>query len=422
MAGSVYYSTGTASVVQGERIVTGFGTGWLTEDGGLSPIKAGDKFGLHVGRPILIESVDSNTQITLADAWPGPSQQQASYKVELTSPQIIAIDAMRRLFASLSSGNLTSLAELQLDDEQIPIALGPGVFGTIAKDDLVQAVKFDAEVAALADRAAYNGEAKGFRVLVANAGNNRSAFYTKRSATAADWSAPFYVSGAQGVPGPLTELTFGAVTTLAAGQPASVNVVQVDADTVRLDLSLPKGKDGTGAGDVVGPAGGVTSSQVAGFDGNGGKALKGLSAADVLAVVKAAGAYAKDNILGSVAQAAGVPTGAIIEKGGNANGDFVRYADGTMICWAKSPTLSTPTAAYGAFYILASPVSMVFPSVFAAPPFVVPVVARTSTTTGAVWPFLANQNTTTQATALQMVSLGQTETGYPGYIAIGRWF
>jgi hypothetical protein len=42
--------------------------------------------------------------------------------------------------------------------------------------------------------------------------------------------------------------------------------------------------------------------------------------------------YGQGNILGTVSQSAGVPTGAIIERGSNANGSFVKYADGTMIC------------------------------------------------------------------------------------------
>jgi hypothetical protein len=291
MAGSAYYSTGTASVAEGERIVTGFGTGWKTETGGLSPIKAGDKFGIHVGRPILIDSVDGNTQITLADPWPGPSQEAGAYKVELTSPQIVAIDAMRQLFASLSSGNLTSLSALQLDDQQIPIALGPGVFGTIDRNDLVQGVTFDAEVPALADRAAYDREAKGFRVLVSDIGNGRSAFFTKTSAAVADWSVPFYLSGEQGTAGPFTELTFGNVTTLPAGEPASATVVQIDADTVRLDLSLPKGADGEGGGDVAGPSG-ATDGAIAVADGVTGKQIKFVTPAQARATIGAGGPLA----------------------------------------------------------------------------------------------------------------------------------
>jgi len=42
--------------------------------------------------------------------------------------------------------------------------------------------------------------------------------------------------------------------------------------------------------------------------------------------------YHQNTILGTVSQSSGVPTGAIIQRGSNANGEFVRYADGTMIC------------------------------------------------------------------------------------------
>jgi len=50
--------------------------------------------------------------------------------------------------------------------------------------------------------------------------------------------------------------------------------------------------------------------------------------------------YGRDSILGTVSQAGGVPTGAVIERGSNANGEYVRYADGTQICWVSSVTLS----------------------------------------------------------------------------------
>jgi hypothetical protein len=43
-------------------------------------------------------------------------------------------------------------------------------------------------------------------------------------------------------------------------------------------------------------------------------------------------AYDRSNILGTVSQSAGVPTGAIIEAGTNASGQFIKFADGTLIC------------------------------------------------------------------------------------------
>lgn len=39
--------------------------------------------------------------------------------------------------------------------------------------------------------------------------------------------------------------------------------------------------------------------------------------------------------VGTASQSSGVPTGAIIERGSNGNGEYVRYADGTQICWKR---------------------------------------------------------------------------------------
>lgn len=47
-----------------------------------------------------------------------------------------------------------------------------------------------------------------------------------------------------------------------------------------------------------------------------------------------AGTAASRPIVGNVSQSGGVPTGAIVQRGSNANGEFVRYADGTQICWS----------------------------------------------------------------------------------------
>ncbi|MFQ2373347.1 hypothetical protein ACK306_17425, partial [Aeromonas caviae] len=43
-------------------------------------------------------------------------------------------------------------------------------------------------------------------------------------------------------------------------------------------------------------------------------------------------AYGKNNIVGAVSQSGGVPTAAIVERGSNANGEYTKYADGTLIC------------------------------------------------------------------------------------------
>lgn len=46
--------------------------------------------------------------------------------------------------------------------------------------------------------------------------------------------------------------------------------------------------------------------------------------------------YDSHNILGTVSQSDGVPTGALFERGSNANGEYVKFADGTLECWVKA--------------------------------------------------------------------------------------
>lgn len=45
--------------------------------------------------------------------------------------------------------------------------------------------------------------------------------------------------------------------------------------------------------------------------------------------------FHQNNIIGTVSQSGGVPAGALIERGSNANGRYVRFADGTQICTAN---------------------------------------------------------------------------------------
>ncbi|ETU80520.1 hypothetical protein Q094_06066, partial [Pseudomonas aeruginosa PS42] len=52
------------------------------------------------------------------------------------------------------------------------------------------------------------------------------------------------------------------------------------------------------------------------------------------------------NILGTVSQSGGAPTGAIIERGSNANGEYVRFADGTQICTNSNRAITADPAAF----------------------------------------------------------------------------
>ncbi|MEA1840736.1 fusion protein [Agrobacterium tumefaciens] len=347
MATITWYGDGTATVAVGSRKVYGNGTGWLTEVAGLTPIKVGDKFGIHVGRPIVVETIDGDEELTLADDWPGPAQTDAPYKIELTNPTIVAVETMRRLMLSLSGGNLSSIAETSVGNDDLLIGIGPGVFSTINKAALVQGVEYDAFVPNLAGRAAYNSAAAGFSVLVIDIGDGRSALYFKNSATSGDWSAPSYVTGPVGPAGVNPRGNYSAGTAYVARDlvqyggstwiakiattgnvPPTLPVIEntqwllvaragapgvddkgdysgataYDANDIVLNngstwlalqpttgnapptlptesdaywrLLARKGTDGSGTGDVVGPAGGVAVNDFAVFADTTGKLLK----------------------------------------------------------------------------------------------------------------------------------------------------
>ncbi|GEM_PF-1153653 len=123
------------------------------------------------------------------------------------------------------------------------------------------------------------------------------------------------------------------------------------------------------------------------------------------------------NILGTVSQSGGVPTGAIIERGSNANGEYVRFADGTQWCWHRVTKAALPisTAMSGGFRTAGQ--AWTFPAVFAGTPRVTPTAIDMTAFGAAAWGVLPDSagfiftSVTSQAAADRIVDL----------VAVGRW-
>ena len=128
-------------------------------------------------------------------------------------------------------------------------------------------------------------------------------------------------------------------------------------------------------------------------------------------------AYRQGNLLGTVSTAAGVPTGAVIERGANANGAYTRFADGTQICFASlTVTQAIATAHVGGFRNAGQ--TWTFPIAFAADPIISGAV-RSLNSMGFVTDTLSASGVnvyhtavTSQTSALLTVGLSAT----------GRWF
>lgn len=56
--------------------------------------------------------------------------------------------------------------------------------------------------------------------------------------------------------------------------------------------------------------------------------------------------FTSNTILGTVSESSGHPTGAIMESGSNANGTFLRFADGTQICTNSGVAITSAPAAF----------------------------------------------------------------------------
>jgi hypothetical protein len=134
--------------------------------------------------------------------------------------------------------------------------------------------------------------------------------------------------------------------------------------------------------------------------------------------------YNQGNILGTVSQSGGVPTGAIIERGSNANGEFVKYADGTMICKHRI-LFSNVSLTAGNRSILGDWLS---PVAFSSAPYSYGVFESTnSNTSGGPALTLTRRgvaNDPTYGWSGDVWSFNQTGTFNLSFdfIAIGRWF
>ena len=128
--------------------------------------------------------------------------------------------------------------------------------------------------------------------------------------------------------------------------------------------------------------------------------------------------YAGGNILAAVSQVGGIPTGGIIQYGNNSNGHFVRWADGTQMCWISSHNGFSTTGVNGVAF-QSVPIGWTFPA-----PFINGDVACWASSYGASNRWGGNIMTT-NATSMEYRIWASTNAagGLPGQVkALGRWF
>ena len=382
------YVSGTITLTNGSAAFTGSGTGWLA-----ASFREGDTIlGIedNPGVTYVIESITDNDAGTLTQPWDGPSGTYEYRMRYLSDGQRVTAQA-RQLIELLGNGNLQALAGLSGTPNTLPMFTGTGAMIEVPRTDLVSGANYDVQVATLPDRDAYDGQSVGFAVLVSDTGDGRAAIFSR--VEGGGWSGAAYVTGPSitldvtevdevpyGAPPDVTltprtggyDLAFdiprgmviepGATTTLAPDQDAEVTFVPVTGG-YRLDIAIPRGptgdidgvtpfwqdrittdvdaaaaRAGLGAqvaGDYEPEQTPVTQAEAESGTETSVKSWSPLRVSQAIASLAPEvppDVYRRANILDPVAQVGGVPTGGIIERGENANGEYVRYADGTQIC------------------------------------------------------------------------------------------
>ncbi|PYG33129.1 pyocin knob domain-containing protein [Pelagimonas varians] len=313
-----WYKTGSVSVSNGSATVTGTGTAFVQN------VKVGQEFRLEGGSVgYEITGVVGDTALTISPAYLGSSQSGQSYAVApLVGFYQRAYDALEGAISQWSS---------MLDG---PLA---GRFGNGSAGQ--PAVSFEGETTLgwFRKAAGQLGAAVGGvqRVLLSSA--------------ALKIDVPITGSAVQSN---ATDTTAGCVlTTGAFGLGADAGILIGNLDTLYTSgfyYGFSASHASATPGDNPFPEYGgafaliCTNSPLGTVDGYVTQTAYnfGTNAKVKVRTISTAATgwsewrelYNAETVLGTVSQDGGVPTGAVIERGSNANGEYVRFADGTQIC------------------------------------------------------------------------------------------
>lgn len=307
---SLWYRTGTINLTNGSTALTGTGTAWVAN---VSP-------GMMVvyDRQIIgeVAAVVSDTSIALATAYAGTTISAGDYAIAnlgaVRDGLISAVNDALAVFQAAQDGALSG----RFGD------------GTLAEPGL----------AFLADLNTGFRRPAADQIGMVTGGVQRALL----SSAAFNLSVPITGSAVQSSP---TDTTAGRVLTVGAFGLGGV-APSVDGSANALDnLPLANGLWRVPTVQVAtvngppGAIGGVVSQRV--FDARNISQIytEVVSPGHIFRRYFSSGAwtpwrrlYDQGSLLGTVSQSGGVPTGAVIERGSNANGDYVRFADGTQIC------------------------------------------------------------------------------------------
>jgi hypothetical protein len=128
-----------------------------------------------------------------------------------------------------------------------------------------------------------------------------------------------------------------------------------------------------------------------------------------------AAAAAVKAIVGTVSQSGGVATGSIVEVGSNANGSYIKFAGGLLLCFG-SVTVGTITNSAGSLFVSTS-TSWTFPAAFATKPF---CGGNDGSGSSSIWHAFSQSTTSANIGAYCYTSISSSRTA--NLVAVGTWY
>lgn len=125
------------------------------------------------------------------------------------------------------------------------------------------------------------------------------------------------------------------------------------------------------------------------------------------------GTSAVYDLIGAVANG-----NAIIESGSNSNGAYVKFADGTMICWSQNTAATVSSGAFGALYVGVVG-TLIFPASFVGSVPRCAPAGRYGGSGSLAW--AAVNSPTLTGVTMNVIGTNSASTCIADYIAIGRW-
>lgn len=304
----VSYATGTVTLGAGSTTVTGSGTSWIA-----AGLEAGDIF-WAAGLSVRIASVNSATSLTLAFPWPGAALSGANYEVRFTPDATRVLSAAREVLSALTNGNLSSLAGLTTSANKLAYYTGAGTAALTTLSAFARTLIDDADQAAM--RATLGLVPTGSATDTTAGRLHRTdddmlrhalRRYGSYSGPSGSVSIDDMVAGDAGLFHDSNPGTW-PITPGARFWWISTQALYLNQAAVQRAVLYSSNAPGAGADEF----------------------MRRRSAGGTWGAWRLV--YNSGSLVGTVSQSGGVPTGRSFEPGINANGWYIRVADGTQIC------------------------------------------------------------------------------------------